>query len=88
MPGMFETLVILAMMSAGAEPQQANSAPICQANGQVFEQGETACLDIPCAPQLARCGMVLNNSAWIKIQDGCLVSGTLKPPPPPPARKS
>jgi hypothetical protein len=71
---MFETLLIAAMtIGAGGEADVA-AGPTCHANGLVFGQGQVVCLEIPCAPQLARCGMVLNNSAWIKIQDGCVVS--------------
>jgi len=82
---MFETLLIAAMtVGAAADPQAAG--PTCHANGLVFGQGQVVCLDIPCAPQLARCGMVLNNSAWIKIQDGCVVSGV--PDRPGPTRRA
>lgn len=43
----------------------------CLANGRIFHHGEIACLQLPSGPELARCGMVLNNSSWKKIQDGC-----------------
>jgi hypothetical protein len=46
----------------------------CMANGRVFHHGEIACLRLPSGPQLAQCGMVLNNSSWIKLQDGCPVA--------------
>lgn len=79
---MLESLLIAAMtVGAAAEPQIA-AGPTCHANGMVFDQGQIVCLDIPCAPQLARCGMVLNNSAWIKIQDGCAVSRSQQRPGP------
>lgn len=71
---MFDILFIAAMMLGSATEAPAAAGPTCHANGLVFGQGQVVCLDIPCAPQLARCGMVLNNSAWIKIQDGCVVS--------------
>jgi hypothetical protein len=46
--------------------------PMCRANGQWYSQGEIACIQPPCMePRLSRCGMVLNNSAWEKIEDGC-----------------
>jgi hypothetical protein len=48
----------------------------CMANGQVFHHGEITCLRLPSGPQLAQCGMVLNNSSWIKLQDGCPVAET------------
>jgi hypothetical protein len=43
----------------------------CMANGRVIHHDEIACIRLPSGPQLARCGMVLNNSSWIKLQDGC-----------------
>jgi hypothetical protein len=78
---MFETLLIAAMTVGPAADPQVAAGPTCHANGLVFGQGQVVCLDIPCAPQLARCGMVLNNSAWIKIQDGCVVSSQERPGP-------
>jgi hypothetical protein len=48
----------------------------CIANGRTFHHGEIACLRLPSGPQLAQCGMVLNNSSWIKLQDGCPVAET------------
>lgn len=78
---MFETLLIAAMTVGAAAEPIVSAGPTCHANGLVFGQGQVVCLDIPCAPQLARCGMVLNNSAWIKIQDGCVVSSQERPGP-------
>jgi hypothetical protein len=48
----------------------------CIANGRTFHHGEIACLRLPSGPQLAQCGMVLNNSSWIKLQDGCPLAKT------------
>jgi hypothetical protein len=48
----------------------------CVANGRAFHHGEIACLRLPSGPQLAQCGMVLNNSSWIKLQDGCPLAET------------
>lgn len=79
---MFETLLIASMTVGAAADPQAAAGPTCHANGLVFGQGQVVCLDIPCAPQLARCGMVLNNSAWIKIQDGCVVAAQPDRPGP------
>jgi hypothetical protein len=52
----------------------------CIANGRVFHHGEIACLRLPSGPQLAQCGMVLNNSSWIKLQDGCPVAAIAPQP--------
>jgi len=79
---MFETLLIAAMTVGTAAQTPVAAGPTCNANGLVFGQGQVVCLDIPCAPQLARCGMVLNNSAWIKIQDGCVVAARPDRPGP------
>jgi hypothetical protein len=43
----------------------------CLANGRVFKHGEVACLTLPTGQMLAQCDMVLNNSSWKKLQDGC-----------------
>ncbi|MGO4831851.1 hypothetical protein AB4144_06070 [Rhizobiaceae sp. 2RAB30] len=47
----------------------------CFANGRRYHHGEIACLKLPNGDQLARCDMVLNNSSWKKIQDGCPEAG-------------
>ncbi len=44
---------------------------LCRANGRTYEQGQIACLALTGEKQLARCEMVLNNSSWKKIQNGC-----------------
>jgi hypothetical protein len=43
----------------------------CFAEGRRFHHGEIICLSMPAGRQLVQCGMVLNNSAWLKLQDGC-----------------
>jgi hypothetical protein len=43
----------------------------CLANGRRYQHGEIACLTLPSGSHLAQCDMVLNNSSWKKIQDGC-----------------
>lgn len=61
-------LLFAAFTASDTEPD----GPMCRANGQWYRQGEIACIEPPCmAPRLSRCGMVLNNSAWLKIEDGC-----------------
>ncbi len=42
--------------------------------GRKYEQGEVACLTLSGGSQLMRCAMVLNNSSWEKLQDGCPLS--------------
>lgn len=61
-------LLVAAFTASDMEPD----GPMCRANGQWYRQGEIACIEPPCMPpRLSRCGMVLNNSAWLKIEDGC-----------------
>jgi hypothetical protein len=62
-------LVALAGLVAG--PASALADCKCRANGKIYHHGEVACLKLPGGAQLAQCGMVLNNSAWKKIADGC-----------------
>ena len=45
----------------------------CRFGGQNFELGATACLKGPNGPRLARCEMVLNNTSWRLLQEGCLL---------------
>lgn len=52
----------------------------CLANGRRYHHGEIACLILPNGSQLARCDMVLNNSSWKKIRDGCPEAGVAPPP--------
>lgn len=52
----------------------------CLANGRVYNHGQLACLKLPNGEQLARCDMVLNNSSWKKVRDGCPVSEVELPP--------
>lgn len=49
----------------------------CLANGRRYHHGEVACLILPNGSQLARCDMVLNNSSWKKIRDGCPEAGAV-----------
>jgi hypothetical protein len=66
------TLAVATAPDATIVHDMAPEGPMCRANGQWYRQGETACIDLPCSgPQLSRCDMVLNNSSWKKIQDGC-----------------
>lgn len=54
----------------GAPHEQAQSSGCRHPDGYV-EVGETACIDVCGDRYLARCGMVLNNTAWKRIKDGC-----------------
>ncbi|RRI02365.1 hypothetical protein EH240_12965 [Mesorhizobium tamadayense] len=54
-----------------AAPALALAAPECLANGKSFKIGEMACLTVAGESHLARCDMVLNNTSWTKVKDGC-----------------
>jgi hypothetical protein len=65
---------------AGAAPGRgmttAQDAPrlppcTCRAKGQVFQMGETVCLDTPEGPRLALCAMDQNVSSWRRTPTAC-----------------
>jgi hypothetical protein len=59
-------LVLTVMATAPAM-----AAPKCLANNTSFEIGQKECITLSGKSHLARCDMVLNNTSWTKIQDGC-----------------
>ena len=56
---------------AFAVPAPVLADQACLANGKSFKVGETACLTVAGESHLARCDMVLNNTAWTKVKDEC-----------------
>lgn len=62
-------LATAALAAASISPASADCT--CRAPGFVAHHGETVCLNTPQGPRLARCEMVLNNSSWKFLQDGC-----------------
>ncbi|MFU0503749.1 hypothetical protein [Pseudaminobacter sp. NGMCC 1.201702] len=60
----------------------------CLANGRKYHHGEVACLKLPTGDQLARCDMVLNNSAWKKVSDGCPQAEAVRSSQAPPGYRS
>jgi hypothetical protein len=67
-------LAIGVFLLSALVPASAEADCKCLANGRVFHHGEIACLHLPSGAQLAQCGMVLNNSSWIKLRDGCPIA--------------
>jgi hypothetical protein len=53
--------------------QDAPSLPpcTCRAKGQVFQMGESVCLDTPDGPRLALCVMDQNVSSWRRTPAAC-----------------
>lgn len=47
----------------------------CRFKGRDIPVGQTMCLDLPSGHVLARCGRVLNNTAWKTLQQGCEAPG-------------
>ena len=72
----------LALVILLALPAAATAGPECRCRyqGKEFEQGALACIRIGATTRLARCDMLLNNSSWTFIKDGC-PSAALTPLP-------
>ncbi len=52
----------------------------CRAMGRNFEVGQTVCLKMPSGQtKLAKCGMVLNNTAWEFTDTPCTTSRLFTP---------
>lgn len=64
-PGLLAAALLLCGLSIASADCE------CRANSRMYRHGELACLRLPTGEQLARCDMVLNNSAWMKVSDGC-----------------
>lgn len=60
---------VAALLAAG--PVFAEPECTCLANGTRYAEGSVVCIRLPSGSWLARCGKVLNNTSWQKIQDGC-----------------
>jgi len=54
----------------------------CRYQGKYFEQGETVCIRVDGRAKLARCEMLLNNSSWTFLRNGC-PSAMMTPAPTP-----
>lgn len=63
--------LVSAMMATVLFAGPVLAAPECLANGQSFEIGRTTCLSVAGKNHLARCDMILNNTSWTKIDEGC-----------------
>jgi len=54
-------------------PPEASAAPSCSCRypGGTAELGDTVCMTAVGERYLARCEMVLNNTAWKRVRNGC-----------------
>ncbi len=76
-------LAAAALLAAG--PAFAEPECTCLANGTRYAEGSVVCIRLPSGSWLARCGKVLNNTSWQKVQDGCpttLLTPEKAGPPP------
>ncbi|WP_245566139.1 hypothetical protein [Stappia stellulata] len=74
-------MAALLLFAAGAASQQdARASCTCRYFGQDYQLGETVCLRGPNGMQLARCSMLLNNTTWKPLEDGCPTTRLLVPP--------
>ena len=60
----------LAVMAAPALAAEGSGCR-CLYQGKSFDQGELVCIHVGGKTRLARCGMLLNNSSWQFVQNGC-----------------
>ena len=64
-------LAVMLILASGS-PSPGATRCACIANGQRIEKGGIACIRPRYgAPFLAKCDVVLNNTSWTKLQDGC-----------------
>ncbi len=70
------TLAVFVFLAVAAvPPARAADKCTCRAMGRNFELGQTVCLRLPSGQnRLARCGLVLNNTAWEISDIPCVVS--------------
>ena len=54
-----------------ANSDSADRSCSCRYRGGYALLGETVCIHVSGDSYLARCDMVLNNTAWKRVQDGC-----------------
>jgi hypothetical protein len=81
-------LIIVASTAA----QAALADPDCRcrgSDGQIFHEGDLACIKTATGPKLARCEMALNNTTWTIVREDCpsamatplpLLTATATPP--------
>ena len=67
------TLAALAALAVATLPSLAAGGFECRClyQGKYFNQGDLVCLTVGGTARLARCGMLLNNSSWQFVQNGC-----------------
>ena len=68
---MGKLVLALLFLSALASPALAGQECRCRYLGREFEHGALVCITLDGRSKLARCDMLLNNSSWTFLRDGC-----------------
>lgn len=63
--------LVLALGAAGSAFAGSDGTCQCKANGNSYDLNSVVCIRSGSLSFLARCEMVLNNTAWKKISDSC-----------------
>lgn len=66
----FASLVAITLLLVPASAAGAPSCT-CRYEGRDMPEGSVVCIDLASGRYLARCGKRLNNSAWIRLSEGC-----------------
>ena len=76
-------LAILTFALAALAPSGAFAEHNCQClyQGKRFEQGQLVCIKVDGTAHLARCDMLLNNSSWKFLSNGCPTAALFTPLP-------
>lgn len=67
-------IAALVMIAAGGPPARGGDSDECRcrgSDGQIFHEGDLACIKTAKGPKLARCEMALNNTTWTVVRDDC-----------------
>jgi hypothetical protein len=68
---MGKLILALLFLSAIATPALAGPECRCRYLGREFDHGALVCITLDGRSKLARCDMLLNNSSWTFLKDGC-----------------
>lgn len=80
--GAFLPALVIAAISMMGQALAQDAVPLadssknctCRFEGADYHLGDLVCLKSPDGPQLAQCGMVLNNTSWAFTGMGCTIS--------------
>jgi hypothetical protein len=68
------SLIAALVMIASGLPALGGDSDECRcrgSDGQIFHEGDLACIKTAKGPKLARCEMALNNTTWTVVRDDC-----------------